>query len=133
MGFGGIGSMVTAIIGSVYYLPSFILNMFLIFGFPCGEFFMGGEYMVLPKKMRALCVLSVLFHIAGIIAVMQTGGLIPLIFAPETTKGICFFFSVCLSISAIMNILSKSKKERFIIAPLAVIIALSFWITALSA
>jgi hypothetical protein len=89
--------------------------------------------MVLPKKMRVLCVLSVLFHIAAIIAVMQAGGIIPGIFTPETTKGVCFFFSVCLSISAGMNIFSKSKKERVIIAPLAVIIALSFWLTALSA
>ena len=50
----------------------------------------------------------------------------------NTTKIISIVMAIYLSLNTLMNICSKSKKERFIMTPLSLIAAICFWITALA-
>ena len=59
------------------------------------------------------------------------GGLIPLWFSDKVTRTICIVMAVFLSLNTIMNFISKSKKEKYIMTPLSLVSAICFWITAL--
>jgi len=122
--------MTAAVIGSVAFFIASILYIFLALGLPYGEFAMGGKYKIMPTRMRYMCAFSVLIQWFAILILLQTARLIPLMFSSGITKGLCFFFAVYLSINSVMNALSKSKKEKYIVTPLSVITAICFWVTA---
>ncbi len=122
-----------AIIGSTAFGAAAILYILLALGLPLGEFAMGGQYKVLPPKLRAACVVSVLIQVFAIIILLQTGGLVPLFLSAGVTRGICIFFAVYISVNVLFNFLSNSKKERFLAGPLSVVTSVCFWVTALTA
>ena len=99
-------------------------------GLPLGEFTMGGQHKILPKKFRITAVISVAIQIFAMIIILQAGGLLPLWLSFKVTKYICFFFATYLSLNTIMNMISKSKKEKYVMTPISFIAGICFWITA---
>lgn len=99
-------------------------------GLPLGEFTMGGQHKILPKKFRVMAVISLAVQIFAMIIVLQAGGFISLWLSFKVTKYICFFFAAYLSLNTIMNMVSKSKKEKYAMTPLSLIAGICFWITA---
>ena len=91
---------------------------------------MGGQHKILPKKFRLAAVISVAIQIFAMIIILQAGGLLPLWLSFKFTKYICFFFAAYLSLNTIMNMISKSKKEKYVMTPISLIAAICFWITA---
>ena len=69
-------------------------------------------------------------QIFAMIIVLQAGGFISLWLSFKVTKYICFFFAAYLSLNTIMNIISKSRKEKYVMTPLSLIAGICFWITA---
>ncbi|PQD97248.1 hypothetical protein CYL18_02785 [Pradoshia eiseniae] len=122
-----------ALIGSMAFIFVAILYALLVLGFPYGEFAMGGKYIIMPKRMRILCGFSVCVQLFAIIILLQTASIIPSLFTISLTKGICFFFAAYLTFNMIMNLLSNSRKEKWVMAPLALLTAICFWITAIAA
>lgn len=121
-----------SILGAIAFGVAIIIYILLAFGLPLGEFAMGGKYKVMPKKLRGVCVISVLVQLFAVMIILQTGGFLRGIFSYGVTRGFCFFFAIYLSINCVMNILSKSKKEKLFMTPISVIAAICFWITALN-
>ena len=70
------------------------------------------------------------FQIFAMIIVLQAGGFISLWLPFKVTKYICFFFAAYLSLNTIMNMISKSRKEKYVMTPLSLIAGICFWITA---
>lgn len=99
-------------------------------GLPLGEFTMGGQHKILPKKFRIVAVISFAIQVFAMIIVLQAGGFIPLWLSFMATKYICFFFAAYLSLNTIMNMISKSRKEKYVMTPLSLIAGICFWITA---
>ena len=99
-------------------------------GLPLGEFTMGGQHRILPKKLRVVAVISVAIQIFAMIIILQAGSFIPLWFSFKITKYICFFFATYLSLNTILNMLSKSRKEKYLMTPISLIAGICFWITA---
>ncbi|WP_058303753.1 hypothetical protein [Gorillibacterium timonense] len=120
-----------AILGAITFGFAVIIYLLLAFGFPFGEFAFGGQYRVLPTKLRWLCGFSIFIQLFAVLIILQTGKILPLLFSLPITRGICFFFAGYLTINVIMNLLSKSKKERLIVGPFSFITALCYWITAI--
>ncbi|WP_019244612.1 MULTISPECIES: hypothetical protein [Bacillus] len=125
--------MIIALIGSVSFLLVAILYTLLALGFPYGEFAMGGKYNVMPIRMRVACGFSVFIQLFAIIIILQTAKVIPNLFSIGTTRGICFLFASYLTLNAIMNGFSNSRKEKWVMTPMAILTALCFWITAIVA
>lgn len=92
---------------------------------------MGGQYKVFPKKLRILLAAQLILQMFFVIEILQMGSFIPLWFSKDTTKIIGIVMAVYLSFNTIMNFISKSKKEKYIMTPLSAISAVCFWITAL--
>ena len=99
-------------------------------GLPLGEFTMGGQHKILPKKFRVMAVISVVIQIFAMIIILQAGGFISLWLPFTVTKYICLFFAAYLTLNTIMNMISKSKKEKYVMTPISLIAGICFWITA---
>ena len=119
-----------SILGAVLFGVIAIMTVLVACGLPLGEFTMGGQHKILPKKFRLASVVSVAIQIFAIIIILQAGGFIPLWLPFKVTKYICFFFAAYLSLNTIMNMISKSKKEKYVMTPLSLIVGICFWITA---
>ena len=119
-----------AILGAVIFGVIATMTVLVACGLPFGEFTMGGQHKILPKNLRVAAVISVAIQIFAMIIILQAGGFIPLWFSLKVTKYICFFFAAYLSLNTIMNMISKSRKERFVMTPLSLIAGICFWITA---
>ena len=119
-----------AILGAVIFGVIATMTILVACGLPLGEYTMGGQHKVLPKNLRVAAVISVAIQFFTMIIILQAGGFIPLWFSFKVTKYICFFFAAYLSLNTIMNMISKSRKERFVMTPLSLIAGICFWITA---
>ncbi|MCL2059128.1 MAG: hypothetical protein FWH01_08760 [Oscillospiraceae bacterium] len=121
-----------AIIATVLFAFIAMLTLLVACGLPLGEFTMGGQHKVLPKNFRIMAAVSFGVQIFAIIIVLQAGGFISLWFSLNATKYICIFFAVYLSLNTIMNLFSKSKKERYAMTPLSLLSAVCYFVTAFS-
>ena len=119
-----------SILGAVLFGIIATMTVLVVCGLPLGEFTMGGQHKILPKKFRVMAVISVAIQIFAMIIILQAGGFIPLWLSFKVTKYICFFFAAYLSLNTIMNMISKSRKERYVMTPLSLIATICFWITA---
>ncbi len=120
-----------AMIGASIFSLVIVLSFLIICGLPLGELTMGGQYKVFPKKLRFIMVAQLFLQMFFVIIILQMGGFIPLWFSDNTTKIIGVVMAVYLSLNTVMNFISKSKKEKYIMTPLSAISAVCFWITVL--
>ena len=120
-----------SILGAVLFGVIATMTVLVACGLPLGEFTMGGQHKILPKKFRVMAVISVAIQIFAMIIILQAGGFIPLWLPFKVTKYICFFFAAYLYLNTIMNMISKSRKEKYVMTPLSLIAGICFWITAL--
>ena len=119
-----------SILGAVLFGVIAIMTVLVACGFPLGEFTMGGQHKILPKKFRVMAVISVAIQVFAMVIILQAGGFISMWLSFKVTKYICFFFAVYLSLNTIMNMISKSRKEKYVMTPLSLIAGICFWITA---
>ena len=115
-----------SILGAVLFGVIATMTVLVACGLPLGEFTMGGQHKILPKKFRVMAVISLGIQIFAMIIILQAGGFISLWFSFNLTKYICFFFAVYLSLNTIMNMISKSKKEKYVMTPLSLIAGICF-------
>ena len=118
-----------SILGAVLFGVIAFMTVLVACGLPMGEFTMGGQHKILPKKFRVMAVISVAIQIFAMIIILQAGGFISLWLSFKVTKYICFFFAAYLSLNTIMNMISKSRKEKYVMTPLSLIAGICFWIT----
>lgn len=120
-----------AIIGAALMLIVAIFEVLLILGLPIGEFTMGGQHKVLPPMYRMFAASSILAQLFGAAILLQAGGFMDMWFSAGVTKIICFVFAGFFLLNTFMNAISKSKKEKYIMTPLALIEVICFGILAL--
>jgi len=120
-----------AILGAAAFAAVAVLTVLVACGLPFGEFTMGGKHKVLPKPFRIAALVSFVVQLFAIVIVLQAGGYVPLLFSFKATKIICIAFAAYLSLNTIMNLSSKSKKERYVATPLSALAAVCFWVAGL--
>ena len=125
-------STISSITGTVLLLAVAVMEILLIIGLPLGEFTMGGRYKVLPPLYRIFAVSSVILQLFGAAMILQGAGLMNMWFSDKIVKIICFVFAGFFAVNTVMNIISPSKKEKYVMTPLAAIEAICFAVTAFS-
>ena len=121
---------VSSVTGAILLLAAAVMEVLLIAGLPLGEFTMGGRYKVLPPMFRIFAASSILIQLFGAAMILQCGGLMRMWFAGNVTKTICFVFAGFFAVNTFMNIISPSKKEKYLMTPLAAIESVCFAVTA---
>lgn len=123
-------STVCSITGAILLLAVAVMEILLIIGLPLGEFTMGGRHKVLPPMYRIFAASSVVLQLFGAAMILQGGGLMDMWFDGKVIKIICFVFAGFFAVNTIMNLISPSKKEKYVMTPLAAIEACCFALTA---
>ena len=120
-----------SMIGAGDFSIVIIVSILIICGLPLGELTMGGQYKVFPPKLRIVLVIQLILQVFFVLIILQMGEIIPLLFSYNVTKIIGIVMAIYLSLNTVMNLISKSKKEKYIMTPLSFVTAICFWITAL--
>lgn len=121
--------MLSAWIGSFIFAGAAVFYILLTLGLPYGEFAMGGKHRIMPSQMRVACAVSVVIQLLAILYLLQAGHVISI--GLPFDRGVCYFFAVYLILNTVMNLLSDSKKERFVMTPLSLVTAICFGLTAI--
>jgi len=120
-----------AILGAILFGIIALMTLAVTLGAPLGEFTLGGKHKILPPRMRIASGISFFIQLLAIFVILQVGGFITLPLPLPAARGICMFFAAYLAVNTIMNLLSDSKKEKYVMTPLSVIAAICFGMTAL--
>ncbi|MGH7218033.1 MAG: hypothetical protein ACREGE_01105 [Candidatus Microsaccharimonas sp.] len=123
--------IISSIVGLTLLLALSIFQIFLIAGKPWGEFAWGGQHKVLPKKLRIGSITSIFLYIIFGIFLASKAGLITLIPSQAIVDVGMWIITGYLILGIFMNGISRSKKERFLMTPVALVLAIVFFFTAL--
>jgi hypothetical protein len=99
-----------------------IFQLALALGAPWGEMAMGGKYPGrFPPKMRVAAIIQIVLLLLGAIIVLVRA---ELLFGDyfEISRSAVWFVVALFVVSSILNIITPSKKERMMGAPLAIIL-----------
>ena len=118
---------VLAFIGAALLAAVIVMSILLICGLPLGEFSMGGRFgKIWPPKIRLLGVTQLLSQIFALYIILAAGTGIPYFVNYTVTRVICFVFAVFFFFNTFLNIISPSKKEKFVMTPMSLISAVCF-------
>jgi len=119
---------VAAIVGAILFFAVSLLYTAVTFGAPLGEYLMGGKYKILPPKVRVMTGVSVIVQLLVICVLLQAGGIIGALLPAVVMKPLGYFFAAYFSLNVVMNLFSKSKKEKLLMTPLSLIAAICLWV-----
>lgn len=125
--------MLTAWIGIILFSLLFILYLLLVLKAPLGEFAMGGRYKVLPRNMRIACAVSMIVQAIAIAVLLELGGILSLGLTRGIAKGFGFVFGAYLIFNVLINLKSKSIKEKIVMTPVSAVLAFCYLYTAIMA
>lgn len=123
--------MIYALLGALLFSFVAILTLLVTFGFPLGEYTLGGAHKVLPKHMRIATGISFIIQIFAVLIILYVGNMITLPLSYTAAKWICLFFAIYLVVNTAMNFFSNSKKEKYVMTPLSLICAICYLLTFL--
>jgi len=121
-----------AVVFCIFTAIAVIFQLALALGAPWSEMAMGGKYSGrLPPRMRvAALVQSVLLVLVAIVVLTRAGIMFENLF--DHSKTAIWFVVVLCTLSATMNILTPSKKERMLWAPVTLVLLACAFIVAMS-
>lgn len=120
-----------SIVGALIFGMMAVLTLLVTLGLPLGEFTMGGKHKVLPIQMRFASGSALIFQLIAILSVLYVGEIISLSIPFSLARGVCIFFGFYLLLNTGMNLMSFSKKEKYVMTPLALIGSICFFATVL--
>jgi hypothetical protein len=99
-----------------------IFQLFLAMGFPLGHAAFGGTNAVLPTRLRAASAMSALLFVAAFYVVLARGGLFGAARESVPVRIGIWVFAAIFGLSTIANIASRSRWERFLMAPVGLVL-----------
>ena len=119
-------------IGASLLIIVIVMSILLICGVPLGELSMGGKFgKVWPPKIRLLALTQLLSQLFALYIILSAGAIIPYFINKCVTMVVCYVFAGFFFLNTILNIISPSKKEKFIMTPMSLGAAVCFLITAI--
>lgn len=122
---------ISAIVTCIVLTGLTLFQIALICGAPIGKFAWGGSHAILPMNLRVASVTSIFIYSLFAVIILSEAGLIQLLSGhPIATVGI-WVLAVYFAIGIILNGISRSKPERNLMTPVALILAITTTIVAL--
>jgi len=109
-----------------------IFQIALIFGAPIGHFAWGGQHRVLPRNLRIGSLFSVAIYIGIAACIISKSGVYQVIPQGLVLNILVWTIFAYLLLGIFMNAASRSKPERYVMTPTALILAVCVFIVALN-
>jgi hypothetical protein len=97
-------------------------QILLAMGLPLGHAAFGGAEAVLPAKLRAASLISALLFVAAFYVVLARGGFFGVARESVPVRITIWVFAAIFAISTLANIASRSRWERFLMAPVGLLL-----------
>lgn len=125
-------SVIAAILFAVVIGVLVVFQLALAFGAPWGRFAWGGQHPgVLPVGYRIGSGISVLVYGVLALLALDRGGVIDVM--PDAASQVGMWVVVgFLALGVIMNAISRSKPERFVMTPVALVLAILAFVVAVT-
>lgn len=119
-----------ALVASTGAIGLAIFQVLLAAGFPLGAAAFGGANTVLPGKLRVASSLSSLILLLAAYVALTRGGLFGSIKGSAVLGVAAWSFVALFGLSAMANMASRSPWERYLMAPIGLVLAASCAILA---
>ena len=107
-------------------------QILLAAGLPFGDAAFGGANAVLSTKLRFASASSAVLFVAALYVVLARGGLFGVVGKSTIVHVAIWLFAGVFGISAVANAASHSRWERFLMAPIGLVLAACCVVLALS-
>lgn len=109
-----------------------VFQIALVFGAPFGEYAWGGQRTGrLPAGYRVGSAVSIVLYLLFAAIVLSRSGIISLVPDRLSVPGVWIVFAY-LALGTLMNAISRSRKERIVMTPVAAVLAVLALIVALA-
>jgi hypothetical protein len=122
---------IAAIIVVVLFSLLTVFQFLLALGLPLGHLAYGGKHEKLPRNLRISSIVAIGIFIFGSLEVLENANLITLVNIPLVSLITVWILAIYLTLNTLMNLLSKSKKEKLIMTPISLIAAICCYIIAI--
>ena len=123
-------SATAAVVATVILAGLAVFQAALAAGKPFGHFAWGGQHRVLPRRLRIGSAVSIILYAGMAIILLDRAELIS-IMSDDFARIAAWVLAAYFLIGIVMNAMSRSKPERFVMTPLtAVLTALSVVVAA---
>lgn len=125
----------TVVLSWIVIVISAVITLFqllLAFGKPWGNLAWGGKHKKLPTSLRIGSFISAIIFILAIIVVLEKSKIFILINSDFLINVLLWIFTLIFGLSVIGNLTSKSKVEKKVMTPIAIILFISFLFLGIS-
>lgn len=123
---------VAAVVFCVVLAGLALFQVVLIAGLPLGRFAWGGQHDVLPTRLRVGSAISLLLYAGFALVILEKANLVSVIQQEGITDVAAWVVAAYLGVGVLMNLVSRSKAERYTMTPIALILATSAVVVAAS-
>jgi hypothetical protein len=108
-----------------------VFQLLLIAGAPLGRFAWGGQSEVLPRNLRIGSVISVVLYAVFAVLMLQAVGAVTVL--PRGAASVAIWvLTGYFALGIVMNAISRSRPERFVMTPVAAALAAVSLVLALN-
>jgi len=107
-----------------------VFQVALVLGAPIGRFAWGGKNDVLPSRLRVGSVISIVLYAVFALVLLDRAGLVD-VMSDDVSKVGAWVLAGYFLIGIGMNAISRSKPERFTMAPVSAVLCIGSVIVAL--
>ena len=100
-----------------------LFQLSLALGAPMGQFAWGGKYKVLPRNLRIGSILSLIIYLGIAICLLSKSGIYQIIQQGTLLNILVWVIFVYLVLGIFMNAISRSKRERYTMTPIVILLA----------
>jgi hypothetical protein len=108
-----------------------IFQGMLIAGAPLGRMAWGGQHRVLPARLRIGSAVSIAVYAVFADAALAKAGLVPPLVSETFTSISVWVLTAYFALGVVMNGISRSKPERLIMTPTALVLAALYLVLSL--
>lgn len=108
-----------------------VFQVALVAGAPIGRFAWGGQHDVLPRKLRIGSIVSILLYALFGYTALAQAGLVPVLVNQSFIGVFMWVLTGYFTLGVVMNAISRSKPERFVMTPVALVLAILFLLLSL--
>jgi hypothetical protein len=110
-----------AVLGAALLGCLAVFQLLLVAGAPLGRYAMGGQHVVLPPRLRVATVVAVALYAVFAVLMLQAAGAADVLPSGIADVGI-WVLTVYLAIGVVMNAVSRSRPERLVMTPVALVL-----------
>lgn len=126
-------SQPAALVFSVTISLLSVFQLALAAGAPWGRLAWGGGRERLPAALRIGSLVSILIYAVFATIVLERAGLIAVLPSPEIARVGAWIIASYMALGIVMNAISRSRPERFVMTPVAILLFGSAALVALGA